>query len=259
MAVSVVPCWGRAVVLLVSTSPCFCVLCAKFVALLGLMWVRARKSSSCVLTMAKSWRLMARWASIFAEIRLKRLCRASLLCRVPGSRAPLLAVLTRSCAAKPYWWHGGQPAQAATYRASVRRKRPRPPPHGLTCASKGPACAGCVHRNRRGPEGLAGLPTLPMPPRRRRRRNPEGSRLSLRAVTAPSAPNSRHRIAGSGWPESESQPERWHPGVSARASAQKQRPRRHAGCSVLPPALDGVDRVGTQVGQRVVGVDQAGG
>ena len=173
--------------------------------------------------------------------------------------APLLAVLTLQCAAKPYWWHGGQPAQAATYRASVRRKRPRPPPHGLTCASKGPACAGCVHRNRRGPEGLAGLPTLPMPPRRRRRRNPEGSRLSLRAVTAPSAPNSRHRIAGSGWPESESQPERWHPGVSARASAQKQRPRRHAGCSVLPPALDGVDRVGTQVGQRVVGVDQAGG
>ena len=153
MAVSVVPCWGRAVVLLVSTSPCFCVLCAKFVALLGLMWVRARKSSSCVLTMAKSWRLMARWASIFAEMRLKRLCRASLLCRVPGSRAPLLAVLTRSCAAKPYWWHGRQPAQATTYRASVRRKRPRPPPHGLTCASKGHACAGCVHRNKRGPDG----------------------------------------------------------------------------------------------------------
>ena len=75
---------------------------------------------------------------------------------------------------------------------------PRPPPHGLTCASKGPACAGCVHRNKRGPEGLAGVPTLPMPPRRRRRRNPEGSRLSLRAVTAPSAPESRHRQAGTG-------------------------------------------------------------
>ena len=54
------------------TSPCFCVLCAVFVALLGLMWVRARKSSPCVLTMAKSWRLMARWASIFAEMRLER-------------------------------------------------------------------------------------------------------------------------------------------------------------------------------------------
>ena len=57
MAVSAAPCWGRAVVLLVSTSPCFCVLCAIFVALLGLMWVRAQKSSPCVLTMAKNWRL----------------------------------------------------------------------------------------------------------------------------------------------------------------------------------------------------------
>ena len=67
--------------------------------------------------------------------------------------ARLLAVLTLQCAAKPYWWHGRQPAQATTYRASVRRKRPRPPPHGLTCASKGHACAGCVHRNKRGPDG----------------------------------------------------------------------------------------------------------
>ena len=71
-SVSAVPCWGCAVVLLVSTSPCFCVLCAKLVALLGLMWVRARKSSPCVLTMAKNWRLMARWASFFAEMRLER-------------------------------------------------------------------------------------------------------------------------------------------------------------------------------------------
>ena len=48
--------------------------------------------------------------------------------------------------------------------------------------------------------------------------------------------------------------------VSARASAQKQRPRtRQRERSVLPPALDGVDRVGAQVGQRRVGVDQAGG
>ena len=46
-SVSVAPCWGRAVVLSVSSSPCFCVLCAKFVALLGLMRVRARKSSPC--------------------------------------------------------------------------------------------------------------------------------------------------------------------------------------------------------------------
>ena len=63
MAVSAGPCWVRAVVLLVSPSPCFCVLCAIFFVLLGLMRVRARKSSPCVLTMAKNWCLMARWAS----------------------------------------------------------------------------------------------------------------------------------------------------------------------------------------------------
>ena len=44
MRVSVVPCWECAVVLLVSSSPCFCVLCAKFIALLGLVWdVSAKK------------------------------------------------------------------------------------------------------------------------------------------------------------------------------------------------------------------------
>ena len=58
-------------------------------------------------------------------------CRAS---RGPGSRALLLAPLTRSCAAKPYGWHGGQSAQAATYRVNLRIKGPRPPPIGLTCA-----------------------------------------------------------------------------------------------------------------------------
>ena len=31
-------------------------------------------------------------------------------------------------------WHGGQPAQAATYRVNLRIKGPRPPPIGLTCA-----------------------------------------------------------------------------------------------------------------------------
>jgi len=58
--------------------------------------------------------------------------------RSGSSPALLLAVLTLQCAAKPYWWHGGQPAQATTYRASVRRKRPRTPPIGLTCAPVGP-------------------------------------------------------------------------------------------------------------------------
>ena len=70
--------------------------------------------------------------------------RASLLCRVPGSRARLLAVLTLQCAAKPYWWHGGQLAQVATSRVNVRMKGPRcppagprPPPIGLACELKG--------------------------------------------------------------------------------------------------------------------------
>ena len=86
--------------------------------------------------------------------------RASLLRRVPGTGALLLALLTLQCAAKPYWWHGGQPAQATTYRVNVRIKGPRHPPTGprnppigLTCASKGFTRAGCVHRNRRGPDG----------------------------------------------------------------------------------------------------------
>ena len=44
----------------------------------------------------------------------------TLLHRGPGGGASLLAVLTLQCAGKPYWWHGGQPAHAATYRVNVR-------------------------------------------------------------------------------------------------------------------------------------------
>ena len=57
--------------------------------------------------------------------------------RGPGSWTHLLAPLTRLCSAKPYWWHGGQPAQATTYRVNVRIQGPRPPPIGLTCAVTG--------------------------------------------------------------------------------------------------------------------------
>ena len=105
-SVSAFPCWGRAVVLLVSPSPCFCVLCAMFVALLGLMWVRARKSSPCVLTMAKSWRLMARWASIFADQQswdpAGRVCCAVCLAAGPstGSVNPSMRSYTLLVA----WW-----------------------------------------------------------------------------------------------------------------------------------------------------------
>ncbi len=44
--------------------------------------------------------------------------------RSGSSPALLLAVLTLQCAAKPYWWHGGQPAHAATYRVNVRMRGP---------------------------------------------------------------------------------------------------------------------------------------
>ena len=43
---------------------------------------------------------------------------------------PRLAALTRSCAAGPYWWQCGRPAQATTCRVNVRSKGPRPPPVG---------------------------------------------------------------------------------------------------------------------------------
>ena len=151
MPVSAVPCCGCAVVVLVSTSPCFCVLCAKYFALLGLMCARARKSSPSTRKMAQNGCFMARWASFFAEMRLKGAAwgeffrgsavvgsrRASVLRRAPGSRALLLAPLTLQCAAKPYWWHGGQPAQVTTSRVNVRMKGPRPPPIGLACELKG--------------------------------------------------------------------------------------------------------------------------
>ena len=54
--------------------------------------------------------------------------------RSGSSPALVLAVLTLQCAAKPYWWHGGQPAHASTYRVNVRMRGPRLPPVGLTCA-----------------------------------------------------------------------------------------------------------------------------
>lgn len=84
-----------------------------------------------------------------------------------GSRALLLAVLTLQCAAKPHWWHGGQPAQATTHRANVRSMRSQK-------------------------WGLPGSQAS-APPGIRQRRDPEGSRLSLRAVATPSAPKSQRQ------------------------------------------------------------------
>ena len=64
--VAPVLCWGRAVVLLVSTSPCCRASCAKKFALRRCAIVKARKSSPCALTMAQNWRFQACWASFFA-------------------------------------------------------------------------------------------------------------------------------------------------------------------------------------------------
>ena len=63
-------------------------------------------------------------------ILLGELCRAVAL--VVG---PLLAVLTLQCAATPYGWHGGQPAQATIHRVNVRMKGPKPPAVGLSVAT----------------------------------------------------------------------------------------------------------------------------
>ena len=110
--------------MLVSTSPCFYVLCAVFVAL------RAHNGQKLAFDGALG--------QYFRGDAAEEAVPGEFVVPCTWQPAHLLAALTLQCAAKPYWWHGGQPAQATTYRASVRRKRPRPPPHGLTCASKGP-------------------------------------------------------------------------------------------------------------------------
>ena len=62
------------------------------------------KSSPCVLTMAKNWRLMARWASIFAEMPLERPRWASIFADQqswdPAGRVCCVVYL----AAEPVYW-----------------------------------------------------------------------------------------------------------------------------------------------------------
>ena len=107
-----------------------------------------------------------------------------------------------------------------------------------------------------------------VPPGMRQRRGPEGSRLCcvcVVVVVAPPAPGPR----ASSWGNCSIR------GATRRRHADRmllmvqnpppRRAERHAGlprheeCSVLPPALDGVDGLRAQVGQCGVGVDQAGG
>ena len=96
MSVSAVPCWGRAVVLLVSTSPCCRALGAMFFSLLGLVCASAKKfalrgannvetqkSSPSAGKMTTNWRFMACWASFFAEMPLEGRCWANFVAEMP--------------------------------------------------------------------------------------------------------------------------------------------------------------------------------
>ncbi|MBS7072456.1 MAG: hypothetical protein KH092_09255 [Actinomyces sp.] len=83
MLVSRLPCWGRAEVSLVSPSPPQCVLCAKKFALRRCVIVKARKSSPCALKTPQNRRLMARWASFFAEMPLDGRCWAKFFAEEP--------------------------------------------------------------------------------------------------------------------------------------------------------------------------------
>ena len=56
---------------------------AKKFALLGLVRVRARKSSPCARKMARNRRSMACWASFFAEMPLEGVCWASFFAEMP--------------------------------------------------------------------------------------------------------------------------------------------------------------------------------
>ena len=126
--------FSGAEVMRVSMSPCCRASCATFFALLGLMvGVSAKKFAQHTKNgpklafcgvLGELFRGNAAGGAVQGEF-FRGLAavgprRASLLRRVPGSRTPLLAVLTLQCAAKPTWWPMGSTAHA--------------PLGGLTCA-----------------------------------------------------------------------------------------------------------------------------
>ena len=83
---------------------------------IGVIWRAGRSFSRKCRWRGCAGRVFSRTGS--RVILLGELCRAVAL-----AAGPLLAVLTLQCAATPYGWHGGQPAQATTHRANVRRMR----------------------------------------------------------------------------------------------------------------------------------------
>ena len=124
-----------------------------------------------------------------------------------------VSVVVAMLAARPLrWQHEPFNAQLNPIGGMVG-SLPRPPPHGLTCASMGPGVhlpglghhlsgqrAGHRARVRRmrsqkhkRDTRLTGLPTLPMPPQIRRRRNPEGSPLVACGRRAVGAEKSRYQ------------------------------------------------------------------
>ena len=119
-SVSTVAIQGRAVVMVVSSSPRHSCPCVKKFALLGLMLgVSATKFAQRAQNGPNS-----AFCGVLGEFSRKCQWRGgvgrTLLLRGPGSWAPLLAALTLQCAAKPHRWRGGRPAHAATYRVNVR-------------------------------------------------------------------------------------------------------------------------------------------
>ena len=164
-------------------SPRCRALCAKKFALRGLVvGVSAKKFAHCAHNGSKLalsgvlgevFRGNAAGGAVLGEVFRGRAAGGAVLgefFRGPAvvgvAAGPLLAVLTLQCAATPYGWHGGQPAQATTHRANVRSMRSQK-------------------------WGLPGSQAS-APPGIRQRRDPEGSRLSLRAVRAgPSAPETQ--------------------------------------------------------------------
>ena len=119
--------------MLVSMSPCCLASCAKKFSLRGLMvGVSAKKFALCAHNGSKL-ACSGVLGEFFRGPAVVGSHRANIVAPQPWPPAILLAVLTLRCAAEPYWWHGGQAAQATTHLVNVRMKGLRPPPIGLTC------------------------------------------------------------------------------------------------------------------------------
>ena len=118
LPVSMVAVWGRAVVPAVSCWPASAaaeaslvsklargrVLCAKMFALLGLVRVRARKSSPCARKMARNRRFMVCWANFFAEMPLEGVCWAKCFANQQSCDPVGRTLSRRSPGSRPLYW-----------------------------------------------------------------------------------------------------------------------------------------------------------